>query len=230
MSFVSIAYQVVTIDGPAASGKTSVSRELARRLGWSWVSTGAFYRGLAYVAFQEKIDLNNERKLSDLAIDSKWSVKMSQESTQVYWGDEDVTHFIFQEEIGNIASRISAFSAVRKALLIPQRNCLEKALTMSRGLVAEGRDCGTVVFPEAITKIYLTAREENRAERRAKDQGLSVESTAKAQAERDFQDSTRKVAPMSIPENSYLIDTSELNFHQVCDLVEAYARKTLKLE
>lgn len=216
--------RVITIDGPAASGKTSVSRELARRLGWTWVSTGAFYRGLAYVAQQLKVDLNDENKLADLAASDQWRVDMSEENTEVYFGSKNVTDFITHEDVGNIASKISHFPKVRQSLLKGQRDCSSK----TQGLVAEGRDCGTVVFPNAEIKIYLTARSENRAERRAKELGLSTEETVQAQSVRDQQDSTRKAAPLQVPDQALVVDTTDLNFEQVVDAVEAHARKKLK--
>lgn len=217
--------QVVTIDGPAASGKTSVSRELARRLGWKWVSTGAFYRGLGYVAFRSQADLQNEEALVQLAKSSQWQVQIHDDSTRVMMDGQDVTQDILREEVGEIASKISHFPRVREALITPQRQCAEQ----TSGLVAEGRDCGTVVFPSAKVKIYLTARQESRAERRAKDFGLSVEETVKSQSQRDQQDSTRKAAPLQIPEGSFVVDTTTLNFQQVVDLVEQHVRKSLNL-
>jgi len=215
--------KVVTIDGPAASGKTSVSRELARRLNWSWVSTGAFYRGLAYVAHETGTDLDSEKALAELAASNKWHVKMAEENTLVYLGNKEVTENIFQEHVGGIASKISHFPKVREALLKPQRDCENKV----NGLVAEGRDCGTVVFPQAQVKIYLTARQENRAERRAKDLGLSFEETVKSQSQRDQQDSSRKAAPMKIPEKALVVDTTELDFQQVVDLIEKHVKSVL---
>lgn len=212
--------RVITIDGPAASGKTTVSRELAKRLGWSWVSTGAFYRGLAYVAHRLKYDLNDEAALAELAGSSKWHVEMNEHGTLVFLGNEDVTAFINAEDVGNIASKISHFPEVRKALLAPQRSCQDK----TEGLVAEGRDCGTVVFPTAELKIYLTARSENRAERRARDQGLSVQETAAAQAQRDQQDSNRKIAPMKVPENAFVVDTTELDLPEVVGKIESFIK------
>jgi len=213
--------KVVTIDGPAASGKSSVSRELARRLGWNWVSTGAFYRGLAFVAHATKTNLEDEEALAQLAVSPQWRVEMAPDNTKVYLGNKDVTDHIFQEQVGGIASKISHFPKVREALLIPQRDCEHR----SNGLVAEGRDCGTVVFPHAKVKIYLTARQVNRAERRAKDLGLSIAETVKAQEQRDQQDSSRKAAPMKVPENALVIDTTELDFNQVVDLVEGHVKR-----
>lgn len=216
--------RVVTIDGPAASGKTSVSRELARRLGWHWVSTGAFYRGLAYVAQRLNLDLDDEAKLSELSRSNVWRVEMAEYKTHVYFGDEDVTSEISREDVGNVASKISHFPRVRQSLLENQRDCSMR----TEGLIAEGRDCGTVVFPQADVKIYLTARSESRAERRAKEQGLSAESLIEEQNQRDLQDSTRKAAPLQVPENALVVDTTTMDFDEVVNRVEAYVRSHLK--
>lgn len=210
--------RVITIDGPAASGKTSVSRELARRLGWHWVSTGAFYRGLAYVAQRVKADLDNERSLSELSSSNVWSVEMSESKTRVYFESEEVTDHINQEDVGNIASKISHFAGVRASLLAGQRDCRDR----TEGLVAEGRDCGTVVFPDAEVKIYLTANSENRAERRARELGISAEKTQQDQIQRDKQDSTRKAAPLQIPANALVVDTTNLSFTEVVDTIEKH--------
>lgn len=218
--------RVVTIDGPAASGKTSVSRELAKRLGWHWVSTGAFYRGLAYAATSLNIDLLDEEALSELSNGNRWRVEMAETKTHVYLGDLDVTDEISREEIGGAASKISHFPKVRASLLAGQRDCQKR----TEGLVAEGRDCGTVVFPEAPVKIYLTAHSEQRAERRAKEHGLDAEALRAEQSQRDLQDSTRAAAPMKVPEDALVVDTSLLNFEQVVNLVEAYVREKLNLK
>jgi cytidylate kinase len=214
---------VITIDGPAASGKTSVSRELAKRLGYQWVSTGAYYRGLAFVALRTQTKLDDEKAMTELAGSALWSVKMNDEQTEVFFGSEDVTSLILAEDVGNVASRISQFPKVREALLRPQRNCEN----LTNGLVAEGRDCGTVVFPKAQVKIYLTARQENRAERRAKDQGLEIENIVKQQVARDQQDTNRKVAPLQVPEDSLVVDTTNLNFLEVVQLLESHVRKII---
>ncbi len=215
--------RVVTIDGPAASGKTSVSRELARRLGWHWVSTGAFYRGLAYAAQRLDLNLQDEKLLSDLSRGDQWRVEMAEYKTHVYFGEEDVTEEISREDVGNVASKISHFPQVRASLLAGQRDCQAR----TDGLVAEGRDCGTVVFPDAEVKIYLTARSESRAERRAKEQGLSAEDLIEVQNQRDLQDSTRKAAPMKVPDNAFVVDTTTMDFEQVVETVEKHVRAVL---
>ncbi len=211
---------VVTIDGPAASGKSTVSRQLAQRLGWQWVSTGAFYRGLGYAALHANIDITDVKALMDLAHSDKWAVKMSQSRTQVFFEGQDVTDEISHEDVGNIASKISHYPEVRKALLDAQRNCSAGP----QGLVAEGRDCGTVVFPQAQAKIYLTASSEHRAARRATELGLDQEKMQEEQKVRDHQDSTRKAAPLSVPENALVVDTTELNLDEVVAKVEDFVR------
>ncbi len=211
---------VITIDGPAASGKSTVSRELARRLGWQWVSTGAFYRGLAFAAIQLQIDLDDVPALAELTHNPVWEVRMETESTKVFFQNQDVTELISHEDVGNYASKVSHYPDVRKALLEAQRNCA----AMTTGLVAEGRDCGTVVFPNASAKVYLTANSEHRAARRAAELGLDQDDMVKAQKQRDHQDSTRKVAPMAVPADALVVDTTELNLDQVVDKVTEYVR------
>ncbi len=184
---------LITIDGPAASGKSSVSRDLAARLGWQWLSTGAFYRGLAYVARTRGVPLDDEKSLADLATSSDWRVETRPERTLVFLDDQDVTDSIYMEEVGNIASQISHYPQVRKALLEAQRQFGQGE---GSGLVAEGRDCGTVIFPDAHLKIYLTAHSDSRAERRALEEGASLEKVKEAQKKRDTQDTSREAAPL----------------------------------
>jgi cytidylate kinase len=215
---------IVTVDGPAASGKSSVSRELARRLGWKWVSTGAFYRGLAYVAMKEGIAAEQTARLVELAASDHWSVRMDEDQTRVFWRTTDVTTEILSEDNGSRASRISQIPEVRTALLQNQRNC---ALGV-QGLVAEGRDCGTVVFPEALLKIFLTASQEERAVRRAREQGLSIEKTQAQQAVRDQADASRAAAPMQVPAGARVVDSNGMSLSEVVDQIESWTREALK--
>lgn len=216
---------IVTIDGPAASGKSSVSRELAKRMGWSWVSTGAFYRGLAYAALQKKINFDDIPTLVNLTHSSDWSVKMSDERTRVYFMNTEVTEQINREDVGNFASRISHYPEVRKALLESQRSCSFGP----HGLVAEGRDCGTIVFPQAHAKVYLTADQSYRAARRAAEEGSSAENIMQAQIQRDEQDSNRKVAPLQVPEQAYVLDTTHLSFEDVVSKVENFVKTKIQV-
>ena len=212
--------KVITIDGPAASGKSSVSRELAQRLGCTWVSTGAFYRGLAYVSLQLGLELDDVEAITELSQSPVWKVVMTPARTLVFFRDQDVTDLISHEDVGNFASRISHYLEVRKSLLAAQRNCA----TNVDCLIAEGRDCGTVVFPDAEIKIYLTASSEHRAARRAAEQGVSAEEIKEAQKVRDEQDTTRKAAPLQVPEGSFVVDATELNLKQVVDKIDQHIK------
>jgi cytidylate kinase len=214
---------VVTIDGPAASGKSTVSRELAKSLGWQWVSTGAFYRGLGYAALHLSIDITDVKALTELAHSSIWSVKMSANRTQVFFQDTEVTDEISREDVGNIASKISHYPEVRKALLEAQRHLSSGP----QGLVAEGRDCGTVVFPQAQAKIYLTGSSEQRAARRAAELGLDQGETQEAQKVRDQQDSTRKAAPLQVPENAFVVDTTDMGLDEVVRKVVSFVQSKI---
>ena len=214
---------VLTIDGPAASGKSSVSRELARRFGWKWVSTGAFYRGLAYVAIQEQVSLADSAKLCALAASPIWSVRLCDDITRVFYRDQDVTVPVLSEENGLNASQVSQIPAVRQALLENQRRCAVGV----PGLVAEGRDCGTVVFPQALLKIFLTASQERRALRRALEQGLNVEETKSQQATRDRQDSSRAAAPLQVPPGARVVDSGEMSLAEVVDTIYSWAKQAM---
>lgn len=217
---------IITVDGPAASGKSSVSRELARRLGWKWVSTGAFYRGLAYVSARENVATTDAAQLVRLAHSSLWTVRLDDDQTRVFYRSDDVTPEILAEANGTRASQISQIPEVRQALLDNQRDCAVGV----PGLVAEGRDCGTVVFPNALLKIYLTASQEERAARRAREQGLSVEETQKDQEKRDQRDSTRRAAPLQIPPGGRVMDSGGMGLSEVVDTIYSWATQALAAE
>lgn len=215
---------IITIDGPAASGKSSVSRELARLLQWKWVSTGAFYRGLAYVAMKENISSAETKKLVELASSPIWRVRLDDDQTRVFWRDQDITAEILSEENGSRASQVSQIQEVRTALLQNQRDCARGV----PGLVAEGRDCGTVVFPNAMLKIYLTASQEERAARRAREQGLNFETTHTQQKARDHQDSSRAAAPLQIPLHARVVDSNGLQLKDVVARIHGWAEEALR--
>lgn len=202
---------VITIDGPAASGKSSVSRGLAKLMSIPWVSTGAFYRALAYAALHNKVPLDSAEALTELAMGNDWKVVMTPEKTQIWYKGNDVTDAAAQEDVGNVASKISHYPEVRSSLLDHQRQC---ALN-SNGLIAEGRDCGTVVFSQAEVKIYLTANSKHRAHRRAMELGLDHSEMVAQQKVRDEQDSSRKVAPLQIPKDALVIDATLMSIEQV---------------
>lgn len=220
---------VITIDGPAASGKTSVSRDLANKMGWKWISTGAFYRGLACIAFREKTNLDDPKAVADLARSDIWAVEMTDQQTNVVYRGINITDEIGREDNGQNASKISKYPEVRQALLPLQRACASSSYV----LVAEGRDCGTVVFPDAVMKVYLDANSDSRAIRRSIEytgefDTKSYKEQKALQEQRDASDTQRAHAPLQIPEGADVIDTSAMGLNDVVDTIETLARATLK--
>ena len=224
MKSIALQKQVITIDGPAASGKTSVSRDLANMFGWQWVSTGSFYRGLAAVALREKMNLSDPVALAKMAVSQVWSVQMNPHETTVLYNGKRINDEIVKEDVGMHASQISQYPEVRAALLPLQQNCaLDSGI-----LVAEGRDCGTVVFPLAVLKIYLTASSESRALRRSLEQeDTNLNSLLDLQKKRDQTDKKRAHAPLQIPEGAIVIDSSGLERAQVVEKAVHEARLAL---
>lgn len=209
---------VITIDGPSSSGKGTIGRLLAQKLGWHFLDSGAFYRALALKVLRADADIQNMDTLELLAQDIHLTSTVSVEGKlAIYLDNVDVTREIVTEACGNKASQIAVFPRVRAALLQKQRDFCK-----SPGLIADGRDMGTVVFPEAPLKIFLSASVEERANRRyfqLKAQGINV-SLADIKTEltaRDERDSQRVVAPLKVAEDAVLVDTTHLSIEKVLD-------------
>lgn len=212
---------VIAIDGPSASGKGTVATRVAEALGWRFLDSGAIYRLLAVAALQKGIDLADEQALADegLALDAEFSGEV------VRLDGRDVSVDIRTETAGNVASKIAALPAVRAALLARQR-----AFRAAPGLVADGRDMGSVVFPEAVCKVFLTASARVRAERRYKQliaKGLTanIEILHQELLERDARDSARSVAPLKPCEDAVVLDTSLLGIGEAVQFVLDLARQ-----
>ncbi|WP_338363179.1 (d)CMP kinase [uncultured Pseudoalteromonas sp.] len=212
---------VITVDGPSGSGKGTVCRLLADKLGWDVLDSGAIYRVLSLAALHHQIALDNEEALVPLAanLDVQFLVDSQTNAGKVILEGEDVTSTIRNEEVGAAASKVAALPRVREALLRRQR-----AFKTERGLIADGRDMGTVVFQDAPLKIYLTASAQERARRRyveLNERGLDVTLSGLLQdiQARDERDMNRTVAPLVPAEDAIEIDTSELNAQQVFDKV-----------
>ncbi len=208
---------VLTIDGPGGSGKGTIASLVAQQLGWHLLDSGALYRLVALGAAQRGIDMDNETALADYAAGMDVAFEMVQGTTEVeaMLDDHAVGDAIRSEECGNNASRVAALPRVREALLQRQRDFRQPP-----GLVADGRDMGTVVFPDAGLKIFLTASPEVRAERRykqLKDKGInaSLAGLLREIAERDARDSERKVSPLKPATDAVVLDTSELTIQEV---------------
>lgn len=208
--------KLVTIDGPSGVGKGTISRLLAKHLGWEWLDSGALYRLTALHAQQLALDLDDPIAVSKAAQQLPAIFEIDdQDHPVVLLGSAVVTDAIRSEQCGNNASKIAAYPKVREALLQRQRDFLT-----DKGLVADGRDMGTVVFPDAPVKIFLTASAEVRAQRRFKQlqhQGVHAhlkEIQADIEA-RDLRDRTRAIAPLVPAEDAEIIDTSETTVEQV---------------
>lgn len=222
--------KIITIDGPSGVGKGTTSRMVATKLTWDWLDSGALYRLTAYSAEQKGVAFDQEDELASIAtsLDVSFSADSSNDDPDILLDNQVVNQFIRTEDCGVAASKISAFPAVRKALFDRQRAFLNE-----KGLVADGRDMGTVIFPEAPVKVFLTASAEVRAERRLKQlnsKGLDVNIShlldeIKA---RDCRDQTRKASPLIPAEEALIIDTSDLSPDKVCEMVlQAWAKASL---
>jgi CMP/dCMP kinase len=215
---------VITIDGPAGSGKSTVSAMLAQRLKLRFLTTGAFYRGLAFLCKIKGVDITDHDAVAELSTYDEFKVEAQVSGTRVFIDKKDVTDELSSESVALIASKISAYPEVRKSLLELQRR-----FNKPPGLIAEGRDCGTVVFPQADVKIFLTASLDKRAARRSTEQKASAPSELlKKIADRDKADSSRKVAPMTKAADTIEIDSSALNAQEVVDKIEQLVRKKMK--
>ncbi len=212
---------VLTIDGPSGSGKGTVSARVARKLGWHLLDSGALYRLVALGAERHGIPLEDEQALADYAatLDVRFELPPEGGEPVTLLEGEAVGDAIRSERCGNAASKVAALPAVRAALLQRQRD-----FARPPGLVADGRDMGTVVFPDAPVKIYLTASVEERAQRRYKqliEKGISANLAGLLEeiAERDARDSQRKVAPLKPAEDAIQLDTTSMSIDEVTDKV-----------
>ncbi len=207
--------RVITIDGPSGSGKGTIAEIVAQRLGWRMLDSGAIYRVLGLLVERAGIDSEQTGKIAQIA----QAMPLSFSAGKVLLGGEEVSSAIRTESAGNMASKVAAIPAVRTALLEWQRN-----YARAPGLVADGRDMGTVVFPQAGVKIFLTASAEERAKRRYKQlkgKGLDVNLVDLADEirERDERDRNRSVAPLLPAETAVELDSTSMSIPEVADRV-----------
>jgi cytidylate kinase len=219
---------VIAIDGPSGSGKGTIARRVATALGFHLLDSGALYRLVALAGSQQGITEDDQDGHAAVALSLE--VQFGMDAAGDEWirlGGTDVTGSIRTETAGAAASRVAAMPPVRSALLARQQ-----AFAQPPGLVADGRDMGTVVFPTALLKVYLTASPEERARRRhkqLKEKGLTVNIAALSQEirQRDLRDSSRPVAPLRPAEDAVILDSTGLTIEQVVDQVLALARSRL---
>jgi len=209
------AVPVIAIDGPTASGKGTVAQRVADTLGWRYLDSGALYRLTALAALREAVPLDDESALARLAA----SLPITFAGSRIFLSGQEVTDEIRAEMVGEAASRIAALGALRAALLDRQRDFRQMP-----GLVADGRDMASVVFPDAALKVFLTASAEARAERRYKqliEKGFSanLESLLRDLRARDARDAGRSHAPLVAAEGAAIIDSTSLSVQQTVQVV-----------
>lgn len=202
---------VIAVDGPSGSGKSSISKESANRLGFKFLDTGAMYRSVTWFCVTENLieeDLIIERIHNK---DFKLDISTDPLKDQVKVNDEDVSKIIREDEITSQVSHFAAMPKIRQFLVSKQRELVKAS---NSGIIVEGRDIGSVVLPEADFKIFITANDEVRAKRRAIQIDSNENDVLLAQRKRDLLDSSRKVSPLVIPDGAVILDNSDLDFEQ----------------
>jgi len=216
---------IVAIDGPAGSGKSTVAKQLAKRLSFTHIDSGALYRGVALLAMEKGVALEDEAAVVAAVNGVAFEfLPDGNKGNLLHLNGRCVGEAIRMEKVGKVSSKVSAFPEVRRILL-----SLQRSLGDGGSVVLEGRDIGTVVFPKAEVKIFLTASLETRARRRADElaaKGLSVDldQVKSEMAQRDRQDSERAIAPLRQAEDAILVDTSGMSIESVLDRLESIVR------
>lgn len=217
---------VITIDGPAGAGKTTVSRILAKRLGYKYIDTGALYRGVAWALKEKGINTEDDRAIEDLCRKLTLTFQLTDKGPRLMCNETDITDRIRTPEITMMASAVSARPVVRQYLLSVQRD-----MGREKGAVFEGRDMGTVVFPQAEIKFFLDASHDKRADRRyrelSNDPLITLEQVKADMKRRDHNDSNRKLAPLKPSKEAIRIDSSELPIHEVVDTMLSEIEKII---
>lgn len=220
----STLWPVIAIDGPSASGKGSVAERVAKEFGFNYLDSGALYRLLAYAAHIKSVAWSDAARLADIAS----AMEISFDGGEVYLNGEHVSAYIRTEQMGKGASEVAVHPEVRTALLQTQRN-----FRKSPGLVGDGRDIGSVIFPDAALKVFLTAAVEIRAQRRY-DQLINRGDTANFDTilqdlrQRDLRDTQRSSAPLIQLPDAILVDTTKMNIAQAVDMIVEAFKKTAK--
>lgn len=209
--------EIITIDGPAGAGKSSVAKEIAKRYGYLHLDSGAVYRAIGVVCSERGVDLNDEKAVVECASDL--SVELT-DSGRVLVDGEDYSEKIRTLEAGKLASKVAKFREVREIVV----RILRK-VAKGRRVVIDGRDAGSYIFPEAELKIYLTASPEERAKRRylellRKGESASYEEVLREVLDRDESDKRRKFAPLVVPEGAVVVDTTGKTFEEVMGIIE----------
>ncbi len=223
---------IIAIDGPSGTGKSTVAKALAQRLGFLSLDTGALYRALTLFLLERQADLANSEQIAALIKDFRFRSETTEKGYRYYVGEQDVTDAIRLPNVTAHVSTVAALKIVRDVLLP-----LQRAYARKGNCVVEGRDIGTTVFPDAEIKIYLTADPKVRAERRLLEladkypkeiRDANPEAMRQELERRDAKDASRKIAPLSTPKDAFVIDTSHLTVDQIINTIMDYIAKKSK--
>lgn len=211
---------IITIDGPSGVGKSTLAKRLAQDLGIKYLNTGAMYRAISLLLLKKNIDIENEEEVRNFVENENFlkNFDLKLEGNQVYLNGKDITNETRSQLINDTVSKVSSYQAVRTVLIQMQRQ-----IAKNQDIILDGRDTGTVVFPGADFKIYLTASVEERANRRhLQDPSQDYESVLESIKNRDYQDMNREISPLKIPEGAFILDTSEQNVDESIDAIKKY--------
>lgn len=209
----------IAIDGPAGAGKSTIAREIAGRLQYIYIDTGAMYRALALACIRKSVDAMDEAAVSGICREVSVTIKYIGGEQRVFLNQEDVSSFIRSEQVSRMTSAISVYKEVRGKLL-----SLQRELAAKENVIMDGRDIGTTVLPDADVKIYLTASPAIRAKRRFeqledKSKLVSLEEIEREISERDYRDMHREIAPLRQAEDALLVDTSGYSVNEVVNKI-----------
>lgn len=219
---------IIAIDGPAGSGKSTLAKQLAKRLGYLYIDTGAMYRALTWKAITKRIQLTDEKRLKKMAGETQLDIKVDNDKVRVTVDGRDVSEEIRTPLISNNVSTVAKLQGVRECMVQLQRRVGEKG-----GVVLEGRDIGTVVFPDAEVKLYIEADLEERARRRQQDMKengveLALEKIKQDLRRRDDVDQTRKVSPLKPAIDAHIINSTSLSIEGKTELAFKIIQEALK--
>ena len=219
--------EIITIDGPAGAGKSTLARTLSDRLGWTLLDTGAMYRAVGLAVMEAGVDVNDEHAVTDVMDGLELTVSQGENNTRVFLSGREVTDFIRVPRISTLASTASSYAVVREAMVVLQRK-----IGLEGKIVAEGRDMGTVVFPKARIKFFLDADPKIRAGRRyeeliAKGHSVDLADVEKDMIQRDKNDASRALAPLRPAEDAIRIDSTRLTIKGVLDRMLDFVKEEL---
>lgn len=215
----------IAIDGPSATGKSTLAKALAKELSFIYIDTGAMYRAVGLYNIRKNIDLNNEADVVNTLKDISIDIKYIDKEQRIFLNGEDVSSQIREEKVGMAASIVSTYKKVREVLVE-----LQRSLANVQNVIMDGRDIGTVVLPNASLKIFLTASSEERTKRRylelkEKGKDVSIEDVAKELKERDERDTKRANSPLTKAEDAILVDTTNMNIEQTIEHIKKLYEK-----